>query len=320
MTVLDLLSALGGLPTSGEGGFRDAVQAITGREDTFSQRRFLEGLGHARTEQGDRKIHALAPRLVSLPRDERGVCVTVLAGARNADLVSELKYLSQIRGIHIESEELGSGFPERIALKGSAAALRDIAGHCNSLPLEIADDPTIPDAWRLLASSPSLQSIIRGFIEPEVGVGQGDPQMAAEVFNPLTGYYDRWSRLREGYLSYYVLWKKEAYDYRLFWWQSDEQEEAEGRWIQRLSPLGVESFWGRWAVAYSARGTNALPAVSGDGAYRVPRLTPLPMALHRVCCLCSGFPPEERDGFYIYRGVPAVIQSGVNDRLTVDDP
>lgn len=320
MTVLDLLSTLGSLPLSGERSFKEALQTIAGQENVFTYRRWLEGLGHVNTDRGGGKIEVFAPRLVALPREELGVCVAVLTGARNADLLGELEYLSTSHKITIERDDLGNGFPERITLRGSANMLKSVAGTCASLPVEIADDLSIPDAWRLLSSAPSLQSVIQEITGGQIGIARGEPQASAEVFNPVTGYYDRWSRFRESYPSYFALWKKEAYDYRLFWWQADEQDETKSAWIQRLSPLELESFWGRWAVAYSARAAEALPSISGDGTYKVPRLTPLPMELHRVCCLCSGFPPEECDGNYIYRDVPTVIQQGVNDRLRVDNP
>lgn len=316
MKVLDLLSALGSLPISGEGSFNEAVQTIAGHENAFSQRRFLEGLGHARVERDDRRIHIHSPHLVALPCEQMGICVAVLSGARNEALVSELEYLASSYGASIERASLGDGFPARIALTGTGSALMGIAARCASLPVGISSDPSTPDAWRLLSSAPFLSSIIQAITGQATGFAPGEPPSTAEVFNPSTGYYDRWSRLRDVYPSYYALWRKEAYDYRLFWWRS---EEAGGKWIQRLSALPVESYWLRWAAAYSAAPYRALPAITGDGFYKVRKVTPLPTELHRVCCLCSGYPPEEDDDFHVYRDVPPVIQQGVNNRLRVDN-
>lgn len=320
MNLLDLISTLRSLRLSGEGGFQEAVQIITGHGNGYLHRRFLEGLGHACADREGGKIHVCAPRLVVLPRMAEDRCVAVLAGARSGDLLEELDYLAGNRSVKIESTSLGDGFPDRITLTGAANALKEVASNCYSLPVEIASDPTTPDAWRLLCSVPSLRAIIGGLTQETTGYSKGEPEPSAEVFNPATGYYDRWSTLREDYSFYYVLWKKEVYDYRLFWWQSDEEVEEGGRWIQRVSRLELDPFWMRWAVAGSAGADEALPAVSGDGTYKVPRRTPLPMELHRVCCLCSGFPPDEDDGGYIYRGVPPVIQQGVNERLRVEIP
>jgi hypothetical protein len=318
MTVLDLLSAMGSFPASGESSFKEAVQAITGQKNVFSHRRFMEGLGHACHDRDANRIHVLAPRLVSLPCEEKAFCIAVLAGARNADLLSELDYLANARGVTIEHMSLGESLPERITLKGTAESLRYIARNCSSLPLEIANDPSTPDAWRMLSSVPTLQSIIRGVTIETTGISRGEPHESAEVFNPETGFYDRWSKLRENYRSSYILVKKSVYDYRLAWMLSPEEGEA--TWIQRLSPLDLDPFWARWAIAYSADSANALPSITGQGPYKVRRITPLPLELHRVCCLCSGYPPEERDGFYEYSNVPPVIQQGVNDRLKVDKP
>ena len=320
MTLLDLLSTLGSMRLSSESSFKEAVQVITGHEDYFTHRRFLEGLGHARIDRVDGKIHVLAPRLVALPREDCTECVAVLAGARNPDFLRELEYQATSHNITIKRKDLGDGLPERITLRGTASALREIANKAVSLPLDIADDPSVPDAWRLLSAVPSLQSIILGFTSEKIGIARGEPQSSAEVFNPATGYYDPWLKLVEAYQSSYILGRKSAYDYRLAWWLPSAEKEGDGAWIQRLSTLELDTFWARWAVVYSADPANALPSISGEGNYKVPKISPLPMELHRVCCLCSGFPPEERNGFYIYRDVPPVIQQGVNGRLKLDNP
>lgn len=320
MTLLDLLSTLGSLRFSGESSFRAAVQVITGNENYFVHRRFLEGLGHARIDREDGKIHVLAPRLVALPREDGTECMAALSGARNSDFLSELEYLATSHKVTIERNDLGNGFPERIILRGSANELRGIAEKSSSLPLEITDDLSTPDAWRLLSVVPSLQSIISGLMSKTTGIAHGEPQTRAEVFNPATGYYDHWSKFGKAYQSFYILKKESAYDYRFAWRQSSGEKEGDGTWIQRLSPLELDIFWVRWAVVYSADPVNALPSISGGGTYKVRRITPLPMELHRVCCLCSGFPPQEANGFFEYHNVPPIIQQCVNDRLRVGNP
>jgi hypothetical protein len=320
MTLLDLLSTLGSMRLSGESSLKEAVQVITGHEDYFLHRRFLEGLGHARIDRVDGKIHVLAPRLVALPREDCTDCVAALAGARNPDLLRELEYQATSHNITIDRKNLGDSLPERITLRGTASALREIANKAVSLPLDIADDPSVPDAWRLLSAVPSLQFIMLGFTSETTGIARGEPLPSAEVFNPATGYYDPWLKLGEAYPSSYILARKSAYDYRLAWWQPSGEKEGDGAWIQRLSPLELDTFWARWAVVYSADPANALPSISEEGIYKVPRIAPLPMELHRVCCLCSGFPPEEHSGFYNYKNVPPIIQQGVNDRLRLENP
>lgn len=319
MTVLDLLTALQSIPLSGENSFNEAIQVTSGHDDNYKHRRLLEGLGHIRTDWKTRRVHVMAPRLIVLPGEHIDECEAVLAGARNPVLLDELKSWAEIKNLSFSQMEIGSGFPERITLKGSFKDLKVAALECRSFPLGIADDPVTPDAWRLLSSVIPLHSIIQNLREKTTGFGEGEPEPSAEVFNPDTGFTAPWRTLRENYASRYILWnKKSGYDYRLFWQRAGDRGVA-GGWIQRLSPLELETLWYRWAVMQSAE-ERYIPSIADDGAYCVPRQAPLPTELHRVCCLCSGFPPKEENGFYEYQGVPPVIQKGVNERLRVDNP
>lgn len=320
MNLLDLLSVLRELPLSGEGSFKEAVQVIRGSEEYFMHRRFLEGLGHARVDWESRRIHALSPRLVALPREDEHLCSVVLAGARSTDLLNELSCLASNGGVKMDRMPLGQGLPDRVTLRGNSCALKEVASKCRSMAVEISDDPTTPDAWRLLSKVKDVREVIRDLIQEKINTSQGEPPAMAKMFNPETGYFDRWSILSQDYPSYYALWMKESYVYRFFWRTAGENEEAGGGWIQSLSSFSLESFWARWAVAYSTDPDSALPKLSGHGCYKVPKRTPLPTELHRVCCLCSGLPPDECHDFYTYRNIPPVIQQGVNDRLMVDNP
>jgi hypothetical protein len=319
MTALDLLTAMQSMPLSGENSFNEAIQVTSGHDDEYKHRRLLEGLGHIRTDWKSRRVHVIAPRLILLPCEQRDECEAVLVGARNPVLLDELKSWAEIKNLNFSQKEIGEGFPERITLKGSFKDLKIATHECRSFPLEIADDPMTPDAWRLLCSVVPLQSIIQNLRGKTTGIGEGEPAPSAEVFNPDTGFTAPWRTLNENYASRYIIWyKKSGYDYRLFWQRAGDLGAA-GGWLQWLSPLELETLWYRWAVMQAAEGRE-IPSIALDGVYRVPRLTPLPTELHRVCCLCSGFPPEEKNGFYEYRGVPPVIQEGVNERLMVDNP
>jgi hypothetical protein len=317
VTPLDLLSVKGSLPIYGRSGFQRAVADLAPDDGFFVQYRMLEGLGHAIKDR--LRVHALAPRLVVLPRVSEAGATVVLAGARNPGVVSDLKEQASKLGMDFDCSSLGKGIPERISLSGDPSRLKILMSEMKKFPLEIADDLTIPDAWRLLASIQSLRERVRAITSNMTGLATGEPPEDAEVFNPATGYYDAWHDLSGDYQAHFILWKYKAYQYRLFWWQEDLESEKVGRWKQWQSAAG-DPLWLRWAVACSANPHGAPPGISVDGFYKVCKVTPLPMELHRVCCLCSGFPPEKDADHFIYRDVPPVIQQGVNDRLVVECP
>jgi hypothetical protein len=247
------------------------------------------------------------------------VATVVLAGARNSRLVFELRECALKLGLVFYCSDLGKGAPERISLSGKASQLETLISEMKMFNIEIADDLATPDAWRLLSSIQSLGEMVRAITSNKTSLATGEPPEDAEVFNPASGYYDLWSDLAEDYQAHYILWKYKAYQYRLFWWQESQDSEDVGRWKHWQSAAG-DPFWLRWAVAYSADPEGALPRISVDGFYKVPKFTPLPMELHRVCCLCSGYPPQEDADHFIYRDVPPVIQRGVNDRLILESP
>jgi len=141
----------------------------------------MEALGHIRTDWITRRVHVTAPRLIVLPGEHIDECEAVLAGARNPDLLEELKYLAGINNLRFSKEEIGIDFPERIALKGSIDALKKAAHACRSFTLAIADDPMTPDAWRLLSRVLPLRSTIQNLREKTNGIGKGEPTPSAEV-------------------------------------------------------------------------------------------------------------------------------------------
>jgi hypothetical protein len=72
-----------------------------------------------------------------------------------------------------------------------------------------------------------------------------------------------------------------------------------------------------WAVRHAVDdNSKALPSHE-SWTFSVPKVCSLPTEWHRVCCLCSGLPPERVDGNHEYRGVPPMIQKGIYDRLSL---
>jgi hypothetical protein len=316
MNILDLLSVVGRLSISGESSFNEAVRLTAGEEiNPFNLRRSLEGLGHIKWDYAKREVRVLSPRLCLLPKKNADKIAAVLAGARTKSLIEQMEHFSSIFGIDIsKSEPLDGGLPDRILLHGHPESLKRFAGGMVGARLSISEDTTIPDAWRLLSRVPFLHSLIEPIIGQQSGYDLNDPQPSDQIFNSQTGYYDPWEILRDNYQSRIILWKKTIYDYRLAWRSKDD-----GGWIRFLRPLDMDPFWARWAVRVTSGTQNPLPKVSPDGIFSIPSTCPLPMDLHRVCCLCSGYPPTVNGQAIDYQNVSPIIQHGVIQRLSLSN-
>jgi len=310
VSTLDLLSAVGTMKFSGPGSFDEAVRVISTDVSAKDVRRDLFGLGHIILDHQRRSVLAAKPRLVSLPRHKESEVFCVLAGARNIHLIDELDHLASSRDVRRESYPISEHLPERISFTGRPEAIAEMAVSCNTAALGPVDNLQIPDAWRLLARVQSLQSIVAGLAEQRTGLDRVQPRDNDEIYNPGTGYFDLWSELRGSYRSRYLVWRKAPYDFRFSW-----REEGDETWIQRLSALGQDPRWLFWSVRISADPKGALPGIDAEGSFSVPVECPLPLDLHRVCCLCSGYTPHLAESMQIYDNIPPVIQKHVIDKL-----
>lgn len=155
--VLDLLSVVGKLSLSGDAGFGEAARLASGcTTDDFTDRavrRDLQGLGHIRCVYGkSREVHVLAPRICLLPERDSNSCKALLVGARTREFIEKVQFVCTAScKVQVEKTVLGGGLPDRILLRGSYGALEQVA---YKLQVDIGDDPTIPDAWRLLLDLP----------------------------------------------------------------------------------------------------------------------------------------------------------------------
>ncbi len=295
---------------SGPGSFDEAVRVITSGLSGKNVRRDLLGLGHIIVDHQRRNVLAAKPRLVSLPRHKEFEVSCVLAGARNIHLINELDHLASSRDVRRESCPIGQHLPERICFTGRPEAIAGMAVSCNTAALGSVDNLQIPDAWRLLARVQSLQSIVAGLAEQRTGLDRVQPRDTDEIYNPDTGYFDLWAELRSSYKSRYLVWRKAPYDFRFSWKRNGDET-----WIQRLSAVDQDPRWFFWSVRLSSDPKGALPAIDVEGSFSVPLECPLPLDLHRVCCLCSGYTPRLTKSTQVYVNVPPVIQRHVIDKL-----
>ncbi len=310
MSTLDLLSAVGTMKFSGPGSFDEAVRVITTDVSAKDVRRDLFGLGHIILDHQRRSVLAAKPRLVSLPRHKESEVFCVLAGARNIHLIDELDHLASSRDVRRESNPIGEHLPERISFAGHPEAIAEMAASCNTADLASVGDLQIPDAWRLLARVQTLQSIVAGLAEQRTGLDRVQPRDNDEIYNPGTGYFDLWAELRSSYRSRYLVWRKAPHDFRFSW-----RKNGDETWIQRLSAVDQDPRWFFWSVRHSADPKGALPVIDAESSFSVPAECPLPLDLHRVCCLCSGYTPRLTKSMQVYVNVPPVIQKHVIDKL-----
>ena len=311
---LDLLSVVGKLSLSGAASFDEAARlAIDSAADDFTSkplRRDLEGLGHIRCVFGKvRQAQALAPRLCLLPGGTLTRCQCVLTGARTLKLVEQLNSLRGEHGVKSESERLPDGLPERIMLTGHYEALKSLA---SELHIDIGDDPSMPDAWRLLHSLAPMRERLRPLLGQPTGYQTIGPNECDHVYDPQNGSFALWEYVGRQYSSNLLLIRKTPYDYRL------AQKNASEGWRLNLTPLAFDPRWAMWAVRLARVGGTQGLLHPTDRTLRVPLGCTLPTELHQVACLCSGRPPTKTNSHFEYHDVPPVIQFGIHQRLAIE--
>lgn len=313
--VLDLLSVVEKLSLSGAASFDEAARlASDSAADNFTSkplRRDLEGLGHIRCVFGKvRQAQALAPWLCLLPGGTLTRCQCVLTGARTLKLVGQLYSVCGKHGVKSESEGLPDGLPDRIRLIGHYEALKSLG---SELHIDIGDDPSMPDAWRILHSLTPMRERLGLLLEQPTGYQTiPGPNASDNVYDPQNGSCALWEYVGRQYSSNLLLIRKTPYDYRL------AQKIAGEGWRLNLTPLSFDPRWAMWAVRLaSVGGTHGLPQPT-DQTLRVPLGCSLPTELHQVACLCSGRPPTKTNSHFEYNDVPPVIQFGIYQRLAIE--
>jgi hypothetical protein len=121
------------------------------------------------------------------------------------------------------------------------------------------------------------------------------------VFDPRSQCWADWGQIRNTYDKDLILIQKEIYKYLI-------AKKEEGSWRLYLDRFSHDPLWAKWAVIQSCANVGQyLPKVNG-WEFIISHGLPLPIELHRVCCLCSGFLPYTHSGGTRYLNVPPVIQ------------
>jgi hypothetical protein len=314
-SVLELLSVIGRLPLSGEQSFLEAARlSLASAQDAFPirpLRRNLEGLGHVHCSfRTAREVEVLSPRLCLLPGGNAGSCTAVLAGARTARLVDELKFVADCDPtIRIKYSPMESVLPERILVSGSYQSLVNVAA---KVRIQIGDDPATPDAWLLLQQIEPLPLQIQAYLGGTVPFDViCSPSATFHAYDPGSGAPVPWPELATKCSPPLLLLRKAPYDYRF------ARRIVGNRWRLFLPRLSLDPAWGMWAVRLAALPAEASLAPPDTWTFRVPVACPLPLSLHQVCCLCSGFIPERANGYLEYPEVPPIIQKVISQRLSL---
>ena len=278
-----------------------------------------------------------------LPSREDRFSRVVLIGARpNEQLfIDDLKTLCVKYGdsLKVEIEPIGveNGFPTNIILVGDSRdffkKIQEIAnahslfrdetqrlyarGSLSPNLLLLGDPVGTPGAWIALHSSigsSSAESLsdrinnVFGSVSQELGNAD-----SYKVFDPCTKNWAIWSNIRNTYDRHLLLIQKEIYKYLL-------AKKTDAGWKLYLEKFNHDPLWAKWAVLQAKDGAQSLLPQIGGWDFRIPQGLPLPIELHRACCLCSGLlPVPEVDGQVLrYSNVPYSIQSHIIRKLSFE--
>ena len=343
MNILEVISCLGSKPKN---EFEDLIRHFYPNISGFGRncvQRDLEALGHIYTDHVMGKVRVLAPRMCVLPTREHGFSRVSLTGARpNEQLfIDELKNFCVKYGdslkVEIEPSGLENGFPSNIILSGENSEffekLQEISNGHSLLYAEsqrlsargllsrnlllLGDPAGTPGAWIALhsiigsSSAESLSDRIN-FVFQSVSQELGNAD-SLKVFDPYTKKWEIWSKIRNAYGRHILLIQKEIYKYLL-------AAKTDTGWRLYLEKFRHDPLWAKWAVLQAKDGGQSLLPQIGGWDFKIPRRLPLPIELHRVCCLCSGFlPVPEADGEMLrYSNIPLSIQSHVVRKLSFE--
>jgi hypothetical protein len=319
VTVIDLLSIVGSLRLSSEFGFHDAAtMASESEEDHINSRRLrrdLEGLGYLKAGyENVREVRVLSPRLCLLPEGSMENCQAILSGARTERLTGDqLSHVCTTANVKISRNDFRKDIPQRIVLTGSYLALTRVA---EKLQIDIGDDPSVPDSWRLLHQAHTLRRRIEHMVDQEFqyqDIKDSDIGEEISVYSPHSGLFCTWQGIRTDYRSNLILFRKTNYDFRI----AIRIEPT--KWRLYLQSIAFDPLWVKWAIRLSSEKPEYRFDSPSNWLLSVPQLCPLPIELHQVACLCSGFLPSNERGQTVYNNVPPIIQQGIQEFLTLND-
>lgn len=307
---MSIITAMGSIPFT---DFYQVIQYCHPDATDFSiwkLRRDLAGLGHIKLDFKARSIHACSPRLCLLPEPAPDGVRVVLAGARNNAIVKQFGVHPVFQRVQVQSQGNAYLIPDCLKLSGPFKELRAFARKTCQPSCAIGNDPNTPDAWVLLCGVAPLTDRLNehSFSRKPAGAGNGSDLW--EVFHPKNARFRPWSQIKKDYRWHLMLIRRSPY---LHWLA---RRRLDGSWEYWQHGFEGDPLWAKWAVVHSSAEQNLMPE-SPSGQFIVPSWLPLPIELHRVCCLCTGMLPQEKDQNIIYKGVPAVIQAAVLKKLSI---
>jgi hypothetical protein len=309
MNVLSVASAIGSMKIE---DFNRSARALYPNLDDYGiwqLKRNLTALGHIHIDYDSRRVQVCAPWLCILPSSHDGTINAVLAGARNEQFVSQLQKHAGENHVSIDRTRNGDLYPDHIVLTGEATAIERIGDAIEQLYSGLGDARAEPGCWRLLHAVRSLADRLGSHYAEKMPVGAGSGIDDWEVFLPGTTRFSRWSEIRESYSNHLMLVRRSIYSHWLARRKSDDSWEY---WQNRFQG---DPLWAKWAVAQSPQVAQDLFSEPGDDSFRIPAWLPLPLDLHRVCCLCTGQLPSEDSCRISYNGIPEIIRAVIRRKL-----
>ena len=310
MNLLSALSAVGSMRLEEFYQIVQFFQCDASDYDIRKTRRDLSALGHIDVNYSTRRVQVCAPRLCILPHKNDCKARAVLSGARNGLFLKQLEKTVGKHAVKMKREQLVENCPERILIEGDFVQFQQLVASMQNPPLIMSGTLEIPDAWAPLHSLQSLIDRLQSHSETRAPAGAGQGGDSWRVFLPKESHPRLWEEVKRDYPYNLALVRKTPYTHWL------ARRTPDGAWEYWQNGFQGDCLWAKWAVAQSGE----LAGLFDQGIateFRVPSWLPLPIELHRVCCLCTGLLPSATGGWIVYSDVPHIIQHYVREKLSL---
>lgn len=311
MSILSAITTLGSMTFA---QFNQSVRIFYADQGDFlvwKLRRDLTALGHIESDFMRGNIRACSPRLCLLPEPVDEGVSAVLAGARNEAILNKFSEQAVLNRFQIYSTKNNQFVPDRLEIKGRYEDLCELAKQMVDPCWSIGSNWNMPDAWVLLHDVTSLADRLKRHLACRAPAGAGSGSDLWVVFDPQKALFLSWSKIKKDYPWKLMLIRRSPY---LHWLALKKKD---GTWQFWQHCFEGDPLWAKWGVAQSSEEQD--PFSGSDSVnFSVPVWLPLPVELHRVCCLCTGMLPEEKNQRIIYKGVPTLIQQIVKKKLCLE--
>lgn len=311
MSVLSVVSAIGSMNME---DFNRSARTLHPNLDDYGiwkLKRNLTALGHVHIDYDSRRVQACVPWLCILPTSHNGTINAVLTGARNEVLLSQLQKHADENCVSVDRNHRTDLYPDRIVLSGDPTAMEGLGNAMEQLSFGLGGVLAEPGCWRSLHGIKSLADRLQCHFAEKMPVGADSGVDEWEVFLPGTTHFRRWSDIKESYSNYLMLVRRSVYSHWL------AQRKADASWEYWQNRFQGDPLWAKWAVAQSAQAAQDLFSETGDNSFQIPAWLPLPLDLHRVCCLTTGHLPSEDSYRITYEGIPPIIRAVVRRKLSL---